>query len=178
MPFDVDRWCRRHLGAPVVEVMSSGGHLSRVYGVRLADARTVAVKTRPASPRLDACAAVQRSLWRAGFPAPEPLAGPVVEDGVAVSAEALVPGGAAAPATEPARRFAALFARLVTLAPRPEAAGPLTPAPAWTAWDHDVPGIWAEGLWVSAYNTKKASLDGLPWLAQDEAERRLALTGT
>ncbi|MEU0558247.1 hypothetical protein [Dactylosporangium sp. NPDC006015] len=302
MTFDVDRWCRRHLGAPVAEVVFSGGHLSRVYGVRLADARAVVVKARAHSPRLDACTAVQRALWQAGFPAPEPLAGPVAEDGVAVTAEVLVPGGATAPLTEPARRFATLLARFVAVAPPPSTLGTLTPAPPWTAWDHEVPGIWpaaddrdddlnaapptpwldelgahvrerltrfaqtpagrrlvtghgdweaqnlrwtgddplavhdwdsviaapeavvvglaaavwpcgmlpraatvdetaafldeyqrasgrtwppdelgaswAAGLWVSAYNTKKATLDGLPWLSQDEAARRLTLSGT
>ena len=32
-------------------------------------------------------------------------------------------------------------------------------------------------LWVSAFNTKKASLDGGSWLDPDEAEQRLALAG-
>ena len=57
----------------------TGGHLSRVYGVRLVDGRDVMVKTRPASPRLAACTQVQRWLWEAGFPAPQPLVGPVVD---------------------------------------------------------------------------------------------------
>ncbi|WP_327000140.1 phosphotransferase [Dactylosporangium sp. NBC_01737] len=34
---------------------------------------------------------------------------------------------------------------------------------------------WAAGLWVYAFNAKKASLDGVAWLSPDEAERRLAL---
>jgi hypothetical protein len=34
---------------------------------------------------------------------------------------------------------------------------------------------WAAGLWVYAFNTRKASLDGIPWLSPDEAQERLAL---
>ncbi|MBV1854808.1 hypothetical protein [Catellatospora tritici] len=36
---------------------------------------------------------------------------------------------------------------------------------------------WAAGLWVYAFNTKKASLDGHPWLDPEEAAERLALAG-
>ncbi len=43
-------------------------------------------------------------------------------------------------------------------------------------WDSDeVQASWAAGLWVYAFNTKKASLDRLPWLSPAEAEERLAL---
>jgi hypothetical protein len=122
--------------------------------VRLADGRPVVVKVRPALPRLAACTAVQRALWQAGFPAPEPLTGPTLQNtptfqnapaagnGLAVSAEAYVPGGSPAPADDPAGRFAGLLARLVALAPRPETVGTLAPALPWTAWDHPLPGPW------------------------------------
>ncbi|GHJ47869.1 hypothetical protein Cs7R123_52110 [Catellatospora sp. TT07R-123] len=36
---------------------------------------------------------------------------------------------------------------------------------------------WAAGLWVYAFNTKKASLDGHSWLDPAEAAERLALAG-
>jgi hypothetical protein len=36
---------------------------------------------------------------------------------------------------------------------------------------------WAAGLWVYAFNTKKASLDGVPWLRGDEAAERLSRAG-
>ena len=36
---------------------------------------------------------------------------------------------------------------------------------------------WAAGLWVYAFNTKKVSLDGIPWLEPEEGERRLRLAG-
>jgi Ser/Thr protein kinase RdoA (MazF antagonist) len=140
--FDVGSWCARVLGSPVEEVLFFSGHLSQVFGVRLAGGREVTVKARPASPRLAACTAVQRALWAAGFPAPEPLAGPDEQDGLAVSAERYVPGGRNAPATDAARRFAGLLARFVALAPPPAVAGSLQPALPWTAWDHDVDGVW------------------------------------
>ncbi|MEV4514210.1 hypothetical protein AB0K00_35280 [Dactylosporangium sp. NPDC049525] len=145
MTFDVDRWCRHHLGAAAQDVQVISAHLSRVFGVRLAGGREVVVKVRPDSPRLAACAAVQQALWRAGFPAPEPLTGPVVEQGLAVSAEASVPGGSPAPDTdhtEHAARFAALLARCIALAPRPATVGTLAPDLPWTAWNHALPGVW------------------------------------
>ncbi|MBQ0894572.1 phosphotransferase [Micromonospora sp. U56] len=302
MTFDVGRWCKHHLGSAVEDVRLISGHLSRVFCVRLPEGREVIVKVRPYSPRLAGCATVQRALWRAGFPAPEPLAGPVVEEGLAVSAEACVPGGSLAPETDPVSRFAGLLARFITLAPRPATVGTFEPDLPWTAWNHALPGVWpvaddrdddlnaaehatawldetgarlrrrlsrfvrtpagvrvvighgdweaqnlrwngdeplvvhdwdsvtaapeavvvglaasvwpcgmapraatvpesaafldayqraagrawsageiqaswAAGLWVYAFNTKKASLDGASWLAPDEAEQRLALAG-
>ncbi|MFG2045094.1 phosphotransferase [Dactylosporangium sp. NPDC048998] len=302
MTFDIDQWCKRHLGSPIEDVLFTSGHLSRVFGVRLTDGREVIVKVRPDSPRLAACTTVERALWRAGFPAPEPLTDPIVEDGLAVSAEAYIPGGSLTPGTDHARRFAGLLARFVALAPRPEMVGTLEPDLPWTAWNHRLPGVWpaaddrdddlnapehvtpwlddtgarvrrrlsrfvrtpagrrvvighgdweaqnirwdgdeplvvhdwdsvmaapeavvvglaasvwpcgmvrraatvpesaafldeyqraacrawsadeieaswAAGLWVYAFNTKKAGLDGQSWLAPDEAERRLALAG-
>ncbi|WP_346119091.1 hypothetical protein [Micromonospora coerulea] len=46
---------------------------------------------------------------------------------------------------------------------------------AWSAGE--IEASWAAGLWVYAFNAKKASLDGASWLAPDEAEQRLALAG-
>jgi hypothetical protein len=41
-------------------------------------------------------------------------------------------------------------------------------------WNSDeTEASWAAGLWVYAFNTKKASLDGLRWLDPDEADERL-----
>jgi hypothetical protein len=41
----------------------------------------------------------------------------------------------------------------------------------------EVEACWASGLWVRAFNAKKASLDGLTLLDRGEAERRLRLAG-
>jgi Ser/Thr protein kinase RdoA (MazF antagonist) len=37
----------------------------------------------------------------------------------------------------------------------------------------EIQASWAAGLWVYAFNTKKASIDGTPWLEPDEAYERL-----
>jgi hypothetical protein len=38
----------------------------------------------------------------------------------------------------------------------------------------EVQASWAAGLWVYAFNTKKASIDGMPWLEPAEADERLS----
>jgi hypothetical protein len=140
-------WCARHLGSEPAETLFSVGNLAKVFGLRLRDGRTVVVKVRPAEPRLAGCTAVQRYLWQAGFPCPEPLAGPLPlsTTGYAVNAESLIPDGAPYPPTEgPARAqaFAHLLARLIALAPAPDEAPDLAPPPAWIHWDHPYPGVW------------------------------------
>jgi hypothetical protein len=45
----------------------------------------------------------------------------------------------------------------------------------WSA--DEVEACWAAGLWVYAFNTKKASLDGSPWLHRGEATERLRRAG-
>jgi len=170
MAFDLGHWCERHLGSPVEDVLFTSGHLSRVHGVRLAGGREVIVKARPDSPRLAACTTVQRALWRAGLPAPEPLAGPIVQDGLAVNAETYVPGGSPAPRTGGAHRFAALLARFVALAPRPETVGTLDPAPPWTAWNHGLPGVWPAA--DDRDDDLNAAAHAAPWLDETGARVR------
>jgi hypothetical protein len=293
---DLDAWCDRWLGAGAGEILFEAGHLSRVLGVRLTDGRDVVVKVRPAADRLAACADVQRALWLAGFPCPQPLVGPVPLHGYAANAEVLVAGGEILGIADDAVDcYAELLARLIHLAP--SQGGRLAPNPAWVAWDHNdgdvwpppddhaadlnahpetgwldkigqrvqrrlhrirgVPSVvghgdweaqnlrwqgrtprvvhdwdslisapepvivglaasvwpcgaqpraatvdesqafieayqraagrrwstedtevsWAAGLWVYAFNTKKASLDAIPWLDPDEATERLRLAG-
>jgi len=139
---DLGAWCDRWLGAGIDEVLFETGHLSRVLGVRLADGRDVVVKARPAADRLAACAGVQRALWQAGFPCPQPLAGPVPWHGYAVNAEVFVPGGEILDVADGAvDGYADLLARLIRLAPQSLVAG-LAPNPPWVAWDHGYGGIW------------------------------------
>jgi hypothetical protein len=46
------------------------------------------------------------------------------------------------------------------------------------AWSvSEVQTSWAAGLWVYAFNAKRASLDGLPWLDPDQAAERLRRAG-
>lgn len=140
-------WCAQYLGSEIEETLFAAGNLSKVFGLRLRDERMVVVKVRPAEPRLAGCAEVQRHLWQAGFPCPQPLAGPVplAGTGHAVNAEVLVAGGEPHPAAEgPARAeaFARLLARMIALAPAPDDVPDLAPPPAWIHWDHPFPGVW------------------------------------
>src|SRR6266536_1923699 len=72
-PARLARWCMEHLGSPPVDEIFRSGYLSAVIGLRLADGREVVVKVRPDSPRIAACVEVQRRVFRAGYPCPQPL---------------------------------------------------------------------------------------------------------
>ena len=146
----LDQWCVRWLGAAVSEIVFEAGSLSAVVGVRLADDREVVVKARRSVPRLQAAYAVQRHVWRRGYPAPEPLVPPTPWAAAdSASAERLVRGGEVAgrgPAD--AARSAEALAALVRIAESAGDVGSLAPSPSWVAWDHDGPGLWPgpEGL--------------------------------
>ena len=142
-PDRLARWCEQQLGSPPVGEIFRAGYLSVVTGLRLADGREIVVKVRPDAPRTAACVQVQRRLFEAGYPCPEPLTGAVpFGDGVA-TAEAYVPGGALLPsASRSAWAFAGAFARLVTLAPRVAEVPTLEPPPSWAHWNHPGAGLW------------------------------------
>jgi hypothetical protein len=140
---DLDRWCRRHLGTGVDQVLFSAGHLSTVLGVELASGRQVVVKIRHRSDRLTGCAAVHRRLFDRGFPCPEPLIDLEPMGSLAASAEAMVSGGSLYP---PSGRtpgpFAEALATLVALAPPPTEVASLDPLPAWMTPDLDATALW------------------------------------
>ena len=143
---DTDRlalWCTEHLGsAPVTELFRSG-HLSAVVGLALTDGRQVVVKIRSDSPRIAACVDVQRRLFEAGYPCPEPLTDAAPFDGAVATAETYVAGGAMLPSgPRPTEAFAAAFALLIESAPAPAEVASLAPAPSWAAWNHTERGIW------------------------------------
>ncbi len=175
-------WCAQHLGSEPTETLFSAGNLASVFGLRLRDGRTIVVKVRPAEQRLEGCTQVQRHLWRAGFPCPEPLAGPLPLGATryAVNAESLVTGGAPYPSAagpERARAFASLLARLIALAPPPSEVRDLSPSPAWINWDHSYPGVWPPP------DDRDVDLNQLPdtaWLDElgRAARTRLATTRT
>ena len=112
-------------------------------GVRLNDGREVVVKARKYVARIAGCVAVQRHLFQAGFPCPEPLAGPTRIGQCALTAERFVSGGVQ---FEDAARAPMLFARLlgdlVVLSPAPNAVAVLDPAPPWLGWDHSGRNLW------------------------------------
>jgi hypothetical protein len=166
-------WCDLHLGSPVAGELFRAGHLACVVGVRLTDGREVVVKVRAAAPRTVACTAVQRRLFESGYPCPRPLAGPAPLDDYEATAESHAPGGNVLPGSgRAARPFAVALARLVALAPSPEAVPSLAPAPPWTAWDHDQGGLWP---WPEDQDVDLNEVDGPGWIdaAGQAARQRL-----
>jgi hypothetical protein len=140
---ELEAWCARWLGAKPTSVLFEVAHLSIVTGLRLVDGREVVVKARPPADRIQACVHVQRHLWDAGFPCPEPLTGPHPLGTLTATAEAFVPGGTRLePGADSPRLFAEALAALVRLAPPVAALSTLAPPPAWVWWDHDQAGTW------------------------------------
>ncbi|SFH42790.1 hypothetical protein [Amycolatopsis regifaucium] len=141
-PARLAQWCVEHLGSPPAEEIFRSGHLSTVIGLRLTDDREVVVKIRSDTPRIAACVEVQRRMFEAGYPCPQPLTGaePLGED--VATAETCISGGALLPSADnAARAFAEAFARLIRLTPRPTEVSTLEPAPSWAAWDHAEDGL-------------------------------------
>ena len=142
-PDAIARWCATWFDAPPTQVLFEAGHFFYVVGLRLADKRTVVVKARPPARRLHTCWRLQRDLWAAGFPCPEPLVRPVMLGSLVASAEAYVPDG------EPLERradsprlFAEALAELVMRASQLGEHGSLQPAPAWLRWGDDEAALW------------------------------------
>jgi hypothetical protein len=126
-PARLAQWCTEQLGSPPKEKIFRSGYLSAVIGLRLADGREVVVKVRPNSPRIAGCVEVQRRMFQAGYPCPEPLTGATRFGDDVATAEAYVPGGAMLSSADHAgRAFAEAFARLIGLAPRPTDGPPST----------------------------------------------------
>ena len=142
-PARLAQWCMEHLGSPPADEIFRSGYLSAVIGLRLADGREVVVKVRPDSPRIAACVEVQRRVFQAGYPCPQPLTGAAAFGDDVATAEAYVPGGAMLPSADhAARAFAEAFARLIMVAPRPAEVSALAPAPSWAAWNHAGDRLW------------------------------------
>jgi hypothetical protein len=141
----IDAWCRQWLNDDPREILFQAGHLSTVTGLRLSSGRAVVLKVRPTSERLKGCIHVQRHLWRAGFPCPEPLAGPAPFGELAATAEVLVVGGdQLAWSADTPTMFANALARLVAQAPPPGSLHGLDQSPPWVGWDHPHSGVWPD----------------------------------
>ncbi|HEV8174706.1 MAG TPA: hypothetical protein VGP91_13775 [Actinoplanes sp.] len=100
--------------------------MSEVLGLRLADGREVAVKSRPDQNGREAtCVEVQRILADQGFPCAAPLTGVTVGEGTAIHAEQWRPGGEMLRGDDPATAalFGTLLASLVSLAADIEVGG-------------------------------------------------------
>ncbi|RJQ75782.1 hypothetical protein D5S17_20500 [Pseudonocardiaceae bacterium YIM PH 21723] len=142
-------WCVGQFGEPPVGVLFDVRSMSAVFGLRLTSGRDVVVKAREHDGRAASCVAAQARLAEQGFPCARPLT-PVLRAGtLAVHAEEYRPGGELLRGDSPevARRYAAVFARLMTELEHVSVAPPV-PNPRWIRWDHADSGVWPaiEGL--------------------------------
>ena len=139
----LEDWCARYLGAWPAGLLFERVHLSAVIGFRMSDGREVVVKVREPSARLVACVQVQKYLWKAGYPCPQPLAGPAPIGALTGTAETMVPGGEQLGANDDSPRlFAEALAELVHRAPSVISLPTLDPTPPWVGWDHNELGTW------------------------------------
>ncbi|MBV9135398.1 MAG: hypothetical protein JO318_22025, partial [Chloroflexi bacterium] len=144
---ELDDWCRRWLGSPPQAELFSGGGVSRVVALHLVDGQDVVIKIRRPETRVYGCAVAQRRIWQAGYPCPEPLAGPAPLGEQFATAERFVPDGSELePTVGNAERYAWALAELVRLAPSPREVPSLEPPRVWAWWDS--PGL-STGAWQS-----------------------------
>ncbi|WP_312878276.1 phosphotransferase [Lentzea indica] len=143
LPDWLPSWCVDQLGDEPVDVLFEARSISAVFGLRLADGRDVVVKAREDDGRAASCVAAQAQLAERGFPCARPLTPVTGVGALAVHAEESLPGGSMLPGSSPdvARRYAAVFARLMALLVDVSVAPPL-PSPRWARWDHTDPGLW------------------------------------
>jgi len=135
-------WCFEHLGAAITQRIFTSGNLSAVYGLRLTDGREVVLKVRDADPRLAACTWVQRRMWQAGFPCPQPLTEVLPLGNKAAHAETVLAGDEPLEPADAPRQFAGLLADFVARAESLPPQTGLRPAPAWVYWYHREDGVW------------------------------------
>jgi len=175
-PWEVDRWCRNHLGSGIDEELFRYGHLSAVIGIRLNSGPQVVVKVRQASDRLVACADAHRALFERGFPCPEPLVDLAPFGAGVASAEEMTVGGDLFPVSgRSAEPFAEALARLVALAPKPEKLDTLDPAPPWTFPPHGA-DLWP---WPDDRDIDLNEMNGPAWIDESgwAARNRLRTYG-
>lgn len=97
---EIDAWVTRALreltGAAPVRWLFRAGRIDAVYAVETEDGRRLVLKVHRPPVDLDARRAIaeaQRALARAGFPCPEPVAGPTLLNGRTVTVETLLESG-------------------------------------------------------------------------------------
>lgn len=173
-PRQLRLWCREQLGAEPEGELFRAGYLSAVVGIHLADGRDVVVKVRPRENRLEGCFEVQRRLFQAGFPCPEPLVGPTPFLRWAASAERYQPGGTVLPRSgRKPELFAEALAALIAAAPARGEVATLDPPPPWAAWKHQGPGLWP---WPDDRDIDLNAVEGPPWLDDVGAAGQLRLS--
>lgn len=149
------RFCEDVLGSPVADALFYEVSVTCVAGVVLADGRRVAVRAHQPNRTelfLGEVARAQQHLFDAGFPVPEPVAGPVRFEGRLHTAEAVVDDPGPPDGSDPAVRRAAIdgLERCVDVLrplattwraahPQQAAGGDLYPAPHSPAFSFDEP---------------------------------------
>jgi len=167
---DVDALCDRALGAPAEELLFTETSVGEVFGLRLTDGRRVVVKVHRAweSPEtLTALVRVQAHHFRAGFPCPEPLAGPLAVGDRHATIETYVDDGEPGDTRVTARRasIAQALARHLELARAcgtpPALARGWSAYPAGRLWPTeahdpriDLAGTAAGAEWIDALATR------------------------
>jgi hypothetical protein len=140
----LDAWARDRLGSAIGDVRFRAGRIDPVWGVELQDGRAVVIKAHRTPVDLDAARATidaQRALAAAGFPCPDPLAGPDEIEGRVLTAETLIVG-ARPDGRDPAiRRLLAdgLFGHIEMLRARPDLRQRAGSGPSWC---HYQSGPW------------------------------------
>ena len=170
----LESWCRRELQAGPARRLFAGGHLAAVFGLELDDARKVVIKLHADSDRLHAIVGVQRALFDAGYPCPEPLAGPSALDGRVATAETYVKSRAFEGISPPPAPCAQLLAQFVQKAPDSSLFPALAQAPPWVGWDHAASNTWPT---PDDLNVDLNSIPGPGWLDESADRIRLQLCG-
>jgi hypothetical protein len=140
----LDAWARDWLGSAIADVRFRAGRIDAVWGVELQDGRAVVIKAHRTPVDLDAAQATidaQRALAAAGFPCPDPLAGPDEIEGRVLTAETLIVG-ARPDGRDPAiRRLLAdgLFGHIDMLRARPDLRQRTGSGPSWCHYQN---GPW------------------------------------
>lgn len=171
-PSLLESWCRRELQAGPGRLLFAGGHLAAVFGLQLDDARKVVIKLHADSERLDAVVSIQRALFDAGYPCPEPLAGPSGLDGRVATAETYVHSSAFEGVSPPVAPCAQLLAQLAQKAPSPSHFPTLAQVPPWVGWDHAGEATWPA---PDDLNVDLNTIKGPDWLDESAGRVRLRL---
>ena len=179
----LDGYARRQLGSGIVRVPFRAGRIDAVWGVELADGRTVVIKThRPPADvaALRTTAEAKRLLVAGRFPCPTPLSGPDEVDGHVVTVETSIVGSVPDGRDAGHRRLLAngLARHITLLRAQPDLVERAGPGPSWCHYQsgpwpvpHDtlvdftttVPGYeWLDRFGRRAADQVLANRDGAP----------------
>jgi len=160
----LDVWARDRLSSAIADVRFRAGRIDAVWGVELQDGRAVVIKAHRTPVDLDTVEATvdaQRTLAAAGFPCPDPLAGPDEIEGRVLTAETLIVGARPDGRDPTIRRLLAdgLFRHIETLRARPDLRHRAGSGPSWCHYQ--------SGPWPVPHDSIadfRATLAGFEWL--------------